>query len=41
MGVPDEALPIGRKRLRGVLALRAYLKRHAIDVINTYSSTDT
>jgi len=41
LGVPDEALPIGRKRLRGVLALRAYLKRHAIDVINIYSSTDT
>lgn len=39
-GVPVEALPIGRKRLRGVLALRAYLKRHAFDVINTHSSTD-
>jgi glycosyltransferase involved in cell wall biosynthesis len=40
-GVPVEALPIGRKRLRGVLALRSYLKRHAFDVINTHSSTDT
>jgi len=39
-GVPVEALPIGRKRLRGVLALRAYLKRHAFNVINTHSSTD-
>jgi glycosyltransferase involved in cell wall biosynthesis len=39
--VPDEALPIGRQRLRGVLALRAYLKRHAIDVINTHRSTGT
>ena len=40
-GVPVEALPIGRKRVAGVLALRAYLKRHVFDVINTHSSTDT
>jgi glycosyltransferase involved in cell wall biosynthesis len=39
-GVQVEALPIGRKRLSGVFALRAYLKRHAFDVINTHSSTD-
>ena len=38
--VPVEALAIGRKRLPGVLALRAYLKRHEFDVINTHSSTD-
>ena len=40
-GVPVEALPVGRKRLAGVLALRAYLKQHVFDVINTHSSTDT
>lgn len=40
-GVPVEALPIGRKRLGGVLAMRAYLKRHPVDVINAHSSTDT
>jgi glycosyltransferase involved in cell wall biosynthesis len=40
-GVPVEALPIGRKRMAGVLALRAYLRRHVFDVINTHSSTDT
>lgn len=40
-GVQVEALPIGRKRLAGVMALRAYLSRHVFDVINTHSSTDT
>ena len=40
-GVPVEALPIGRKRLGGVLAMRAYLKQHPVDVINSHSSTDT
>jgi len=40
-GVPVEALPIGRKRLGGVLAMRAYLKQHPVDVINAHSSTDT
>lgn len=40
-GVPVEALPIGRKRLGGVLAMRAYLKRHPVDIINAHSSTDT
>jgi glycosyltransferase involved in cell wall biosynthesis len=38
--VPVEALAIGRKRLPGVLALRAFLKQHEFDVINTHSSTD-
>lgn len=40
-GVPAEALPIGRKRLRGLLALRRWLAAHAVDVVNTHSSTDT
>ncbi|MDP2827180.1 MAG: glycosyltransferase family 4 protein [Sulfuricellaceae bacterium] len=39
-GIPAVALPIGRKNLRGVLAMRRWLKAHAVDVINTHSSTD-
>jgi glycosyltransferase involved in cell wall biosynthesis len=40
-GVRAVALPIGRKRPGGVLALRAFLARETFDVINTHSSTDT
>lgn len=40
-GLPVEALPIGRKSLRGLLALRRWLRGHEVDVINTHSSTDT
>lgn len=39
--IPVVALPIGRKNLRGMLALRHWLKTHAADVINTHSSTDS
>jgi glycosyltransferase involved in cell wall biosynthesis len=39
--IPVVALPIGRKRLQGVMALRRWLKAAAVDVINTHSSTDT
>lgn len=39
-GIPAVALPIGRKGLRGLLALRRWLKQHPCDVINTHSSTD-
>ncbi|MBI5782467.1 MAG: glycosyltransferase family 4 protein [Gammaproteobacteria bacterium] len=39
--IPVVALPIGRKRLRGVLALRRWLRATPVDVINTHSSTDT
>lgn len=35
------ALPIGRKNLRGMFALRRWLKQHPCDVINTHSSTDS
>ena len=35
------ALPIGRKNLSGLLALRRWLKHHPCDVINTHSSTDS
>ena len=40
-GVPAVALPIGRKTLSGVAALRDWLSRHPVDVINTHSSTDS
>ncbi|CAB1370373.1 glycosyltransferase family 4 protein [Denitratisoma oestradiolicum] len=39
-GVPVVALPIARKKLRGARALRAWLKAHRPDVVNTHSSTD-
>lgn len=40
-GIPVEALPIGRKRLPGMLALRRWLHDNPCDVINTHSSTDS
>ncbi len=40
-GLPVEALPIGRKKPGGVLALRRWLIANRADVINTHSSTDT
>jgi len=40
-GVPVVALPIGKKRLKGAMAFRAWLKSQAVDVINTHSSTDS
>ena len=40
-GVPVIALPIGRKKLAGVFAMRRWLKENPIDVLNTHSSTDT
>jgi len=40
-GLNVTALPIARKGLRGVLALRSWLSQHPPDVINTHSSTDT
>ena len=39
--VPAIALPIGRKGPAGVLALRRWLARHRVDVVNTHSSTDS
>ena len=35
------ALPIGRKNLTGMFALRRWLKQNPCDVINTHSSTDS
>jgi glycosyltransferase involved in cell wall biosynthesis len=40
-GIPVTDLPIGRKRLAGMFALRRWLARHPADVINTHSSTDS
>ena len=40
-GIPAHALPIGRKNLAGLRAMRAFLRDHPCDVINTHSSTDT
>jgi len=40
-GVEAVALPIGRKRLRGLLALRRLLAAQPFDVVNTHSSTDS
>ncbi|MEK7206532.1 MAG: glycosyltransferase family 4 protein, partial [Pseudomonadota bacterium] len=39
--VPVAVLPIGRKRLRGILAVYRWLKANPADVVNTHSSTDT
>src|SRR5208337_98204 len=39
-GVAATALPIARKNLRGLVALRGWFKANAVDVINTHSSTD-
>ena len=39
-GVPVTALPVGRKRPQGVIALRRFLATHPVDVVNAHSSTD-
>jgi glycosyltransferase involved in cell wall biosynthesis len=40
-GVPATALPIGRKKLAGVAALRRWFAAERPDVINVHSSTDS
>ena len=40
-GVEALALPIGRKGVAGLLALRRLLARRKVDVVNTHSSTDS
>jgi len=40
-GVPAVALPIARKRLAGLRALRGWLQANRCDVLNTHSSTDS
>jgi glycosyltransferase involved in cell wall biosynthesis len=39
--VPAVALPIGRKGLPGIAAMRAWLARNRSDVLNSHSSTDS
>jgi len=40
-GIPSRPLPIARKGVRGLLALRRLLAAGPPDVVNTHSSTDT
>lgn len=40
-GITVHALPIGRKQLGGVFAMRRWLPENPCDVINTHSSTDS
>lgn len=40
-GVPVVALPIGKKRLKGAMAMRKWLAANPVDVINSHSSTDS
>jgi glycosyltransferase involved in cell wall biosynthesis len=40
-GVEAVALPIGRKSVRGLAALRRLLSQRRFDVVNTHSSTDS
>src|SRR5882672_1350404 len=40
-GLSAKALPIARKNLGGLLAMRRWLKAHPVDVVNTHSSTDS
>lgn len=40
-GVPAIALPIARKRLRGLQALVEFFRQYRCDVVNTHSSTDS
>ena len=40
-GVKAIALPIARKNVKGLLALRKWFHNNPVDIINTHSSTDT
>jgi len=40
-GVPVEAIPIQRRTVQGLAAVRRWLKGNRFDVINTHSSTDS
>lgn len=41
IGLPCEALPLGRKNFAGYLALRRWLSANRPDVVNSHSSTDS
>ena len=40
-GVRAHPLPIGRKNLAGLSAMRKFLRQRAYDIVNTHSSTDS
>lgn len=40
-GIPVTSLPIEAKSLRGLRAMRQWLRQHPADVVNTHSSTDS
>ena len=40
-GLRAEALPIDRKSMGGLLAMRRWLQAHPVDVVNSHSSTDS
>ena len=40
-GIRAHPLPIGRKNIAGLTAMRRFLRAHSYDVINTHSSTDS
>lgn len=40
-GLTTVGLPIGRKNLKGLLAMRGWLRANRVDVLNTHSSTDS
>lgn len=39
--IPTTALPIERKKLKGLFAIKKWLKNHSVDIVNTHSSTDS
>lgn len=39
-GIPHRALPIGRKNLRGIMAMRRAVAEARPEIVNTHSSTD-
>ena len=41
LGFAVHDVPIGRKKLRGVLAMRRLLRQGGFDIVNTHSSTDS
>lgn len=40
-GIPTVELPIGKKSLKGLLALKSWIVNNEFDVINTHSSSDS
>ncbi len=40
-GLAVEAMPFEKKSLSGLMALRSWLQRHSVDLVNTHSSIDS